>query len=94
MKFVRIYQILDEVSEAVISTFIAPNARYAVREFNKFLNDPKVKDSFDPSDFSLVSSDEVGIAENFDDSCNVNSVDLFDGRIIAPDGTVLSGGVL
>lgn len=67
MKSVYIYQVLDVVSEGLISTFVGPNDRYAMREFGKMLTDPKIKDSIDPSDFTLVRSDAVSIADSYSD---------------------------
>lgn len=93
MKSVRIYQVVDEVSEGVISTFVAPNSRYAVREFNKMLSDPKIKDSIDPNDFSLVCSEKVSICESFNDSVNMFYVDEV-GAITDCDGDVIEGGTV
>lgn len=67
MKEVFVYQILDEISEGVISTFIGPNDIFARRQFDKFLNDDKLKNSIDPSDFFLVRCGSVDICGSFSD---------------------------
>lgn len=84
MTKVRIYQVVDSCSEGVISTFVAPNAKFAVREFKKMLSDPKIKDNIDPSDFELVCSDEVEIAQCYADSSNLNLVINGGENVLSP----------
>lgn len=56
MQKIYVYQIVDDTSEGILHTFMAPNDVLAIRMFSRFINDPKFKGRIVPSDFRLVRS--------------------------------------
>lgn len=68
MQKIFVYQIVDDTSEGILHTFMAPNDILAIRVFSRFINDPKFKDRIVASDFRLVRSvDSLEIYEAYSD---------------------------
>lgn len=70
MKKLYICQVVDSVSETVVSTFTAPTPKYFDRQMEAFFNDCKKK-SIPVADFEGFIVAAVEVCETFDDATSL-----------------------
>lgn len=79
MKVVCVYQIIDELSDSVIQTFMGSNDRFAKGVFARFLLSDGMK-NVDKTDFYLVNCGQVNVYS--DDSDFMSTHEEFGGFFV------------
>lgn len=65
MKTIFVYQIVDDLSEGILHTFMAANDAHATDMFGRFCK--SVKDKVDISDFRLISIAPLNVPDAYSD---------------------------